>query len=148
MQPIRTLHATLILTSITLLSACSAYIPLGSGALSGTVTPTPENWTSLNEVKIIQVETLPEDPYSVNLWVVGIGSALYIHSGNKRTKWVEHIQTNPNVRLKNSEKIYELKASQVTSADEYAKFSEVYAAKYGNPPRNDNIAEVYIYRLE
>ena len=140
--PVLSLTFTLVL-----LSGCS-YIPFGGGELSGTEVATPTEWSVLEDVKVIKIETQPEAPYSVNLWVVGIGPVLYIHSGDNRTTWVEHLETNPKLRLKNGDSIYQLSATRVTDADEYAKFSEVYAAKYGNPPRNSNVGEVYIYRLK
>ena len=44
-------------------------------------------------------------------------------------------------------KIYELRAEQVTDASVFAQFSDLYETKYGSRPRNDNIEEVYLYRL-
>jgi hypothetical protein len=94
------------------------------------------------------LETNPDDPYSVNLWVIGSGASLYVHAGANRAKWVEHIEGNPNVRVKIHDALYQLKAMRVVDASEFARFSDVYETKYGNRPRNENVAEAYLFRLE
>jgi hypothetical protein len=130
-----------------LLSACG-YIPFSGGALEGTVAPPPTDWSEVASAKIIQLETQPEDPYTVKLWVIGTGQLLYVHAGANRSTWVEHIEVNPDVRLLIETTIYELRASRVEDAVEFNAFSDVYEAKYGNRPRNENVSEAYLFRLE
>ena len=50
--------------------------------------------------------------------------------------------------LGHEEKLYELVAQRVTSPEEFTRLSEIYKTKYGNYPRNPDIKEVYLYRLE
>ena len=76
-----------------------------------------------------------------------MGPALYLHAGANRATWVEHIESDANVRLQNLGKVYELKAERVVSEDEFRTFSDVYEAKYGNRPRNENVTEAYLFRL-
>ena len=129
-----------------LLSACG-YIPFSSSELDGVVTPIPQTWSSIAEADIIQLETRPADPYSVNLWVLGMHGYLYVYAGDNRAKWVDHIDANPNVRLGHAGKIYELTATQVDDDAEFNLFAQGWASKYGNLPRNMNLAEVYLFRL-
>jgi len=129
-----------------LLSACG-YIPFSSSELDGTVTPIPQSWSNVAQADIIQLETRPEDPYSVNLWVLGMHNYLYVYAGDNRAKWVDHIDANPNVRLGHAGKIYELAPTQVDDEAEFNLFAQDWATKYGNLPRNMNLAEVYLFRL-
>ena len=57
------------------------------------------------------------------------------------------MEADPRVRLKVDDAIYELVASKVETQEEFDRFAEVYDAKYGLRPRNENVAEVYLYRL-
>ena len=54
------------------LSACSEYLPIAGGQLEGTVSPLPEHWSELATTEIIQMESIGDAPYSVNLWMVEV----------------------------------------------------------------------------
>jgi hypothetical protein len=135
-----------VFACVLFLGGC-AYIPFAGGELEGTVTPVPNNWSNLAAVDIIQIETNPSQPYSVKLWVTVMDNIPYIHAGENLATWVENLQLDPELRLENEGKIYELKAERVTSADEFKRLGEIYHTKHGNYPRNPNIQEVYLYRL-
>ncbi len=128
------------------LLACG-WVPLAGGELSGTVKPVPEDWGFLAETSIVQVETRPSDPYSVNLWAQELGSVVYLHAGDNRAAWVEHLETDPRLRMRVGGDLYELSAVRVTSQEEFDRFADAYDAKYGLRPRNENVEEVYLLRL-
>ncbi len=107
----------------------------------------PADWTFSDEVSTIQLETRPSDPYSVNIWAVGIGDRLYVHAGANRSRWVENILADPQVRVRVAGKLYPLTAVRVEDPAEFATFADAYKKKYGTRPRNENVAEVYLYRL-
>ncbi|XOV82367.1 MAG: hypothetical protein ACFHXK_16070 [bacterium] len=132
---------------LALLSTGCGYIPFSSSELDGVVTPIPQSWSAVAEADIIQLETRPEDPYSVNLWVIEMDSNLYVFAGDNRTQWVENIAANTNVRLGHADKIYELAATQVSDETQFNAFAREWETKYGNLPRNMNVNEVYLYRL-
>ena len=92
-------------------------------------------------------ETQPSDPYSVKLWIVGKGPLLYVHAGANRAAWVEHIEANANVRVLIDGNLYELVAERVTDQGEFDAFGDLYEAKYGNRPRNEDVDEAYLFRL-
>jgi hypothetical protein len=135
-----------VLALVLLLSGCDL-IPFSGGALSGTLTEPPSSWTDAANPEIIELETNPIDPYSVKLWIVGMGPNLYVHAGANRATWVEHIEQNANVRLLIDESLYELSAVRVESEEEFATFAELWEAKYGNRPRNENVNEAYLFKL-
>ena len=131
-----------------LLTACSRpFVLIPGGALVGQSAPAPQSWSFTDAIDTIQLETNPADPYSVNIWVVGMGNALYVHAGANRATWIENMDTDPNVRLQAGDTIYQLAATRVTSQDEFDRYSAPYEEKYGNPPRNLNVVEAYLYRL-
>ena len=137
-----------ILVFAFMLSAGCEYIPFSGSELEGTVAAAPSNWSEVAQARVVRLETNPTEPYSVKLWIVGLGPALYVHAGANRTTWVENIEADPNVRLLIEDNIYELRALQVTDAATFKQFSDAYEVKYGNRPRNENIDEVYLYRLD
>jgi len=58
------------------LAGCSEpFIVFAGGELSGETAAPPDDWSALRDEETFQLETRPEDPYSVNIWAVGIGSA-------------------------------------------------------------------------
>ena len=75
--------------------------PLGyfpGGALSGPEAPL-DLTTLPAEGGVIELETNPADPYSVNVGFVVIAGNMYIDPADGRT-WYEHIEVDPAVRLR------------------------------------------------
>jgi hypothetical protein len=136
------------LASLLLAAGCGPLLVIPGGPLDGTPAAAPADWSFIDEIDTVQLETRPEDPYSVNIWAVGMGPFLYLHAGTNRANWVEHIEANADVRIRVGDALYELRASRVEDADEFARFSDAYEAKYGRRPGNENVAEVYLLRLE
>jgi hypothetical protein len=124
------------------------FLVMPGGALKGSTVAAPDSWAFTDAVKTVQLETYPTDPYSVNIWVVALRGNLYIHAGTNGSNWVENIEADPNVRLRIGDSIYELLASRVDGQEEFDRFSDAYEKKYGRRPRNENVAEAYLFRLE
>lgn len=120
---------------------------LPGGALDGPVAPVPADWSFTDAVSTVQLETRPADPYSVNIWMIGIEGNAYVHAGANQSAWVEHIEADPAVRLRVSDSVYELAAARVTAQDEFDRFSGAYEKKYGRRPGNENVSEAYLFRL-
>jgi hypothetical protein len=123
------------------------FVVLPGGELEGETAATPEIWAFTDEISTIQVETRPTDPYSINIWAVGMDDYLYLHAGANRTTWIEYLEVDPLVRARIDGTIYELRADKVEDAAEFARFADAYEVKYGMRPRNEDIAEIYVYRL-
>lgn len=135
-------------SSLLLILGCGPLLLLPGGKLDGEQTTAPSDWSFSDEVNTVQLETRPEDPYSVNIWAVGMGPLLYVHAGANRSSWVEHMEANSDVRVRIEDELYELRASRVEGPDEFKRFSDAYEQKYGSRPRNENVAEAYLFRLE
>jgi hypothetical protein len=130
------------------LAGCSRpVLLLPGGALDGEAKAAPDDWSFTDAVDTVQLETHPGDPYSINIWATAAGEFIYVHAGANRSTWVEHIEADPNVRLRVEDSIYELAAARVVAQEEFDRFSDAYEKKYGRRPRNENSAEAYLFRL-
>lgn len=130
-----------------LLAGCGPFLVIPGGKLEGAPAEPPGDWSFTDDVSTIQLETNPQDPYSVNIWAVGMGPVLYVHAGANRSTWVEHMEADPQVRVRIEEDIYTLRASRVEGQDEFDRFSDAYEKKYGSRPRNEVVSEAYLFRL-
>ena len=132
---------------VLLVVGCGPVLIFPGGKLAGTIVPAPQDWSFTDDIKTIQLETRPDDPYSVNIWVIAIGPELYAHAGTNRATWVEHMEADPNVRIRIEEKLYALHATRVEDEAEFARFSDAYEKKYDRRPHNENISEAYLFLL-
>jgi hypothetical protein len=133
-----------------LLSACSEpFIVMAGEELVGAVKDAPPDWTSHNEVDIVQIETRPSEPYSVNVWMAGIGPDIYIATGSDDTNWTEHLAENPDIRIRIDGDIFELEATKVTDNRERRTVVGAYVEKYDlDPEDNWVLDDGQIFRLD
>ena len=115
-------------------------------ALSGEVKSAPVLWNDVPDT--IQVETRPSDPYSVNIWGVGVDDNLYVSTGEDGTRWTPFIEADPNVRVRINTFIYELTASVVTDSGERDRVTEAYIEKYDMDADDNWMTTGIIFRLD
>ena len=139
---------TLILLVLSMALASCDFVPFSGGKLSGEIMPIPDGWPEVTNAEVIEIETNPSEPYSVKLWVVVVDDKPYIYAGANRAKWVEHLEQSSDLILGHNGALYELSAIRVTDNGEFNTLREIYKEKYGNYPRNSNLNEIYLYRLE
>lgn len=138
----------LVLAMAILLAACQPMGPVPGGALTGTVAPPPADWTAADATEIVQLETRPDSPYSVNIWGVGIGPSYYVAAGSGETSWTRNIAENPDVRLRVGETVYELRAVKVTDAAELDRIRAAYGRKYEmTDDQREQSASATVFRL-
>jgi hypothetical protein len=136
-----------VMLLVMMLVGCSdPLILLPGGLLSGETRAAPVQWSDVPET--IQVETRPSDPYSINIWGVGIGQNLYIATGSDGTTWTEFIDDNPNVRARLGTSIYELAATLVNDKAELEAVGETYVVKYDLDREDNWVSEAMVYRLD
>ena len=129
---------------------CGPLVMVPGGELSGTVKPVPVDWSFTDSVETVQLETRPDDPYSVNVWGVAASGGFYIASGRgESAAWAKHISADPRVRLRVGEDVYELSAVRTTDEAEMNAFLEAAKKKYEDfEPDEEQRQEAILFRLE
>jgi len=132
------------------LAALGCNGPIGllpGGELDGEARPAPTDWTFAGDYGTVQLETRPEDPYSVNIAFTVLDGRLYINAGDTETQWVENIASNPLVRLRMDGVLYDLRAERVMDAVEIAAFAGAWTSQSMFRRDPTGLDEVWIYRL-
>ena len=101
------------------------------GELSGQVVKTQVGDWSFVEDSFVDLETRPDDPYSVQLNYIVKDGKLYVDPAEGRN-WLDHIRADPRVRVRFGGKVYPLKAVLVGQPGELEGFDQ----------------DRYIYRLD
>jgi hypothetical protein len=116
------------------------------GALSGPVRPVPESFEFARDAVTIQLESRPDDPYSVNIACAVVAGALYVSAGDNKSSWVENMEANPLVRMRINGDIYALHAHRVTDDAEMRAFADEWLKNsWARDPMQYD--EVWVYRL-
>ncbi|MEM9624536.1 MAG: hypothetical protein AAF993_23045, partial [Pseudomonadota bacterium] len=119
-----------VVVSCLVLTACDGpFIFMSGGKLSGPVVETPAVWQLEEDYGFIQLETRPDEPYSVNLAYVQMNGRFYVYAGDTRTEWVAHIESNPMVRVRVEDNIYAAEAVRVEDDDEIVEFAGRWASR-------------------
>jgi hypothetical protein len=120
---------------------------LPGGGLEGEARPAPSDWSFAGDYGTAQIETRPQDPYSVNLVFTILDGGLYVNAGDTETQWVKNMTEDPRVRLRVDGVLYELRAERVTDADEISAFGEAWTSQSMFRRDPAGYDEVFIYRL-
>jgi hypothetical protein len=136
--------ATLLFLTLT---ACEPLVMIPGGELSGRELPVPASWDFANDIETFQLETSPEDPYSVNVWGIAVGPDFYV-AGTGDSGWVERLSADPRVRLRIGEYLYALRGVPVADTDSIARFVAEVKRKYDMDLDPSQQEEAVLFRLE
>ena len=116
-------HSLLVLLLLMVMAGCSGpTFVFAGGALAGEVAPF-ETQLAPSESGVIQLETRPADPYSVNVNMFVIDGAVYVDPAAER-RWYQHMAENDLVRVKfaGSDAVYTARAYPETDPAVLAQF--------------------------
>jgi hypothetical protein len=117
------------------------------GPLGGESKPAPADWSFAGDYGTAQLETLPQDPYSVNLAYTILDGSLYINAGDTETQWVKNMTEDPLVRLRLDDVLYDLRAQRVTESGEIEAFASAWTGQSMFRRDPSMLDEAWIYRL-
>jgi hypothetical protein len=141
------MRLAIIALALSSLLACGPTVMIPGGELSGETEAVPSDWSFSDAVETVQLETRPEDPYSVNIWGVAVGSDFYVAAGNAENAWALNIAEDDNVRLRVGEAIYELRAVRDGSPEARQRFLAAAKRKYDFEPDEEQASEAILFRL-
>jgi len=128
------------IVSMTLLGSmmgCGPIGPFSGGRLSGQEGDWPVDWKSAVDLTQIQLETAPDDPHSVNLWVVVIDSDAFIVTSllvgtevPEERAWVRNIASDPRIRVRVDGVVYPARLEPLEDAALKAQVFEAFRSKY------------------
>ena len=129
------------------LFGCSEPVGLfAGGELSGRAVPVPAAWGDVPDT--VQLEARPADPYSVNLWAVHVGAAIYVAGDEDGKRWISLVRADREVRLRVGDAVYALAAAEVDDAEERRRVANAFAAKYGDDDGDGFMANDAVFRLQ
>ena len=120
---------------------------LPGGAISGEVKAVPGDWSFAADAGTVQLETRPEDPYSVNIACVALNGKLYIYAGDTETEWAQHIAVNSEVRFRLTGDVYELRALRVTDSATVQAFGDAWLQRYSLSTHAADHSAMWLYEL-
>ncbi len=143
-------RSPLVLSLVLVLSVgCEPFMMFAGGELAGTPKPVPRDWRFSDAYEEVQLETRPEDPYSVNIWGVSVGRRFLIASGRgMENAWAQHIEANPNVRLRIGDDIFELRAVRTDDGMDRRMFLSAAQRKYDLEPDEEEASVAVLFVLE
>lgn len=142
------LLAHLVVGCVLVLVGCGPIVMIPGGSLSGETKAVPSDWSFSDEVDTVQLETRPEDPYSVNVWGVGVKDRFYIAAGDPASEWARNMAEDPEVRLRIDGSIYELRATLVENEAEIQVVLAALQRKYDFEPEPEQRETAAVFRLE
>jgi hypothetical protein len=128
--------------------ACGPIVMIPGGELSGEETAPPSDWSFTNEVETLQLETRPEDPYSVNVWGVAAGDRMFVAGAEAESGWVKNVLQDPRVRLRVGERLYPLQAIRTDAPEDLEAFLAAAQKKYDFEPEPEQRDQAVLFRLE
>lgn len=120
---------------------------LPGGKLLGEARATPPNWAFAGAYGTVQLETRPEEPYSVNIAYTILDGRLFINAGGTETQWVKNMAADPDVKLRLDGSLYDLRAERVTDPAEIGRFAKAWTSQSMFRRDPSDYEEVWIYEL-
>lgn len=123
--------ATKFMPIMFFLGACSGPVgPIAGSKLEGSPAQWPDDWSFTHDYENFLLETNPNDPYSVTVWAVDIGSVLYVTAVDSDSQWAQNIANNPLVVVGVAGKLYAARAHEITDPNEMDPVGLRYGTKY------------------
>ena len=129
---------------------CGPMGPIPGGKLDGVVVSGEvSDWSFTDEIKNIQLEARPGDPYSVTTWCAAHGGGIYVGSGGgEKTRWARYLLADSRVRLRIDGKLYNRSAVRVTDRDEIEAVLQKLETKYNFELDDEDQIDGLLFRMD
>ena len=124
--------------AVSILTGCSNPIgPFSGGRLSGEEASWPPTWGAVADQAEAQLETRPEDPYSINIWFAVLDDHAYLSSSllygphePEEREWVRNVNADPRVRFRVAGFVYPARVEVVEDPALKARVLDAFRVKY------------------
>ena len=120
-----------------LMIGCGPIGGFAGGRLSGQEGSWPVDWDAAAEVTQIQLETAPNDPHSVNVWIVVLDSKAFIATSllmgtevPEERGWVRNILADDRARVRVDGVVYPVRLVPLDDSALIARVFEAFRTKY------------------
>jgi hypothetical protein len=136
--------------------ACSGPLgPLPGGKLSGKEqTAAVTDWEFAADIEVVQLETNPLEPHSVNTWIGVVDKKLYIPSSlilgaeyPTEREWVNNVVADPNVRIRIADDIYPATLTRVEDQALAARVKQVMLDKY-QEEHTEQVTNAWVFEAQ
>ena len=118
-----------------LLSSCGAPLgPVPGGQLQGEIYPWPQDWSHVEEIENVLLETNPNEPYSVTIWGIGIESDFFVGASKRSNQWARNLEEDSSVILDVDGRLYRAQAERVIDDQLISTVGQRFIAKYDMDP--------------
>ena len=125
------LSLLLVLGLVVLFGGAGPIGPLPGGVLWGGLQEPAQDWSFTDSIKEIQLQTrVGPIPWAVTTWVMSSEGELFIGAGNCNRVWTQRVMQNPDIRIRVSGAVYEMRALHETDRGVGARLAPVLLAKY------------------
>lgn len=98
--------------------------------LGGTATAAPVDWSTVNNVREMQLKPDGFPPFVVNIWYVGTPTGVITATRPDNGYWGRRARANPNAHVRIGDNAYAVTAREVTEPSERNRMIQAYVDKY------------------
>ena len=139
----------MLLPAFAVLAGCGGPLgPLPGGRLSGAEVACPSAFPA--DVREIEIEVRPDDPYSVTTWNVVQGGRLHIPADflNPVKRWPYYLKADPRIRIRTGALVYACRATRIEDPEVIDALRLAAARKYEIDPEGAAAStEVWWFRV-
>ena len=133
----RALACSVVLAFVAVVTACGPIGPFPGGRLRGEELTWPSSWERAARVEEVQLETRPDDPHSVNVWIVVVDGSAFVATSllagvddPTDREWVRNVAADPSIRIRLEGDLYPARFEIVTDDELLTRLVEAFQTKY------------------
>jgi len=102
--------------------------------LGGALTAAPSDWSTVNDVRLLQLKPDGFPPFVINIWFVGTPNGVITATKPDGGYWAQRVRGNPNATVRIGDRSYKVRAREILDYPQRKEMLAAYAGKYN--PKN------------